>query len=230
MSTIDQNSQNSLSAILDKLGVNRADEKKQGAKNTLGQEDFLKLMTTQLQNQDPFAPMENGDFIAQMAQFSTVTGITDMGETLKGLSSQLSEFRLATATNLLGSSVLIPGNTARPNENGEIHGVVDLPSASTATSISISDMNGELIDTIELGPQSSGLVGFTWNNVPQNIIDENAAVRLDAYADTSTGREAVSSSVFAEVLAASAGGASGVRLDVRDYGEIDAAEVVKFRK
>ncbi len=230
MSTIDQNSQNSLSAILDKLGVNRADEKKQGAKNTLGQEDFLKLMTTQLQNQDPFAPMENGDFIAQMAQFSTVTGITDMGETLKGLSSQLSEFRLATATNLLGSSVLIPGNTARPNENGEIHGVVDLPSASTATSITISEINGEVIDTIELGPQASGLVGFTWNNVPQNIIDENAAVRLDAYADTSNGREAVSSSVFAEVLAASAGGASGVRLDVRDYGEIDAAEVVKFRK
>ncbi|MEC8545852.1 MAG: flagellar hook capping FlgD N-terminal domain-containing protein, partial [Pseudomonadota bacterium] len=146
MSTIDQNSQNSLSAILDKLGVSRADEKKQAARNTLGQEDFLKLMTTQLQNQDPFAPMENGDFIAQMAQFSTVTGITDMGETLKGLSSQLSEFRLATATNLLGSSVLIPGNTARPNENGEIHGVVDLPSASTATSITISDMNGEVID------------------------------------------------------------------------------------
>ena len=86
MSTINQNSQNSLSAILDKLGVNRANDKKQVEKNTLGQEDFLKLMTTQLQNQDPFAPMENGDFIAQMAQFSTVTGITDMSETLKGLS------------------------------------------------------------------------------------------------------------------------------------------------
>ena len=73
MSTIDQNSQNSLSAILDKLGVNRSDEKKQADKSALGQEDFLKLMTTQLQNQDPFAPMENGEFIAQMAQFSTVT-------------------------------------------------------------------------------------------------------------------------------------------------------------
>ena len=52
-------------------------------KSSLGQEDFLKLMTTQLQNQDPFAPMENGEFIAQMAQFSTVTGITEMGQTLK---------------------------------------------------------------------------------------------------------------------------------------------------
>ena len=122
------------------------------------------------------------------------------------------------------------GNTARPNENGEINGVVDLPSASIATSITISDMNGEVIDTIELGPQASGLAGFTWSNIPQSVLDEGAPVRLDAYADTGSGREAVSSSIFAEVLAASLGGASGVRLDVRDYGEIDAAEVVKFRK
>ncbi|MEC8578491.1 MAG: flagellar hook capping FlgD N-terminal domain-containing protein, partial [Pseudomonadota bacterium] len=93
MSTIDQNSQNSLSAILDKLGISRADEKKQAAKNTLGQEDFLKLMTTQLQNQDPFAPMENGDFIAQMAQFSTVTGITEMSNNMKALNDKIDSFR-----------------------------------------------------------------------------------------------------------------------------------------
>ena len=69
-------------------------------------------MTTQLQNQDPFAPMENAEFIAQMAQFSTVTGITEMGQTLKELSSQLSEFRIATATNMLGNSVPVPGTKA----------------------------------------------------------------------------------------------------------------------
>ena len=89
-------------------------------------------------------------------------------------------------------------------------------------------MNGEVIDTIELGPRPAGL-SVSLEQCSQNIIDENAAVRLDAYADTAAAR-AVSSSVFAEVLAASTGGASGVRLDVRDYGEIDAAEVVKFRK
>ena len=46
-------------------------------------------MTTQLQNQDPFAPMENGEFTAQMAQFSIVTGITEMGETPVRLSRQV---------------------------------------------------------------------------------------------------------------------------------------------
>ena len=99
MSTVDSNQ--SLNSILDKLGIQQQEEKKRADGGALGQGDFLKLMTTQLQNQDPFAPMENADFIAQMAQFSTVTGITDMGESLKGISNQLSEFRIATATNML---------------------------------------------------------------------------------------------------------------------------------
>ena len=109
MSSIESSNQ-SLNNILDKIGVRSPENTPTKRKNSLGQEDFLKLMTTQLQNQDPFAPMENGEFIAQMAQFSTVTGITEMGQTLKGLSDKLNEFRIATASDLLGNSVLVPGN------------------------------------------------------------------------------------------------------------------------
>ena len=79
----------------------------------LGQSDFLKLMTTQLQNQDPFAPMDNGDFIAQMAQFSTVTGIQEMNSSIGKLVEEFDQARIATASNLLGHSVLVPGNIAR---------------------------------------------------------------------------------------------------------------------
>ena len=101
----DPTSQSQLDSILKKLGVQKEDNGSRGNKDTLGQSDFLKLMTTQLQNQDPFAPMENAEFIAQMAQFSTVTGITEMGAELKGIADQLGEFRIATAANLLGNSV-----------------------------------------------------------------------------------------------------------------------------
>ena len=130
MNNIDPSSQAHLDSILKKLGVNKQEDQIAGSKESLGQAEFLQLMTTQLQNQDPFAPMENGDFIAQMAQFSTVTGITEMGQSLKGIANQLGEFRIATAANLLGSSVMLPGSTARADENGEIHGMLDLPSAS----------------------------------------------------------------------------------------------------
>ena len=134
MSSIENNNQ-SLNNILEKIGVKTPENTPKTPKSSLGQEDFLKLMTTQLQNQDPFAPMENGEFIAQMAQFSTVTGITEMGETLKGLGDKLDEFRIATASDLLGNSVLVPGNKAYPDSKGEIHGVIDLPSSSGMTKL-----------------------------------------------------------------------------------------------
>ena len=229
MSTIDSNQ--SLNAILDKLGVNKQEEMTTKRRDQLGQADFLKLMTTQLQNQDPFAPMDNADFIAQMAQFSTVTGITDMGETLKGMSDQLQEFRIATASNLLGHSVLVPGNMARPDENGEIHGVVDLPSSASTSNIRFTNEQGEILHQVDMGAQPRGLVGFSWLDIPSEILESGDAIRVEAYADTGNGLEAVSPSVFADVLAATTGnGRDGVQLDVRDYGTISAAEVIKFRK
>ena len=231
MSTIDPTSQAQLDSILKKLGVKGEEDPKPASKDNLGQSDFLKLMTTQLQNQDPFAPMENAEFIAQMAQFSTVTGITEMGASLKGIAEQLGEFRIATAANLLGSSVMIPGNYARPDESGEIHGMLDLPSASGATSLSFSNATGDLLHTMQLGAQPSGLVGFEWSDVPQSVLDSGEAVRIEAFADMGKGMESLTPSIFAEILAASTGDAvNGVMLDVRDYGEVRAADVKKFRR
>ena len=230
MSTIDPNSTATLNKILEKIGVKSNDDASSKKKDTLGQSDFLKLMTTQLQNQDPFAPMENGDFIAQMAQFSTVTGIAEMGESLKSLSNQLGEFRIATATNLLGHSVLVPGNKVRPNSEGEIHGVLDLPRASSATNIVFSNTAGEVVHSIDLGSQASGLVGFSWKDIPKELHNQDKPLKVEAFMNGENGRSGVTPSIFAEVLAASTGDSStGVVLEVKDYGNINASDVRKFR-
>ena len=230
MSTIDPNSTATLNKILEKIGVKSNDDASSKKKDTLGQSDFLKLMTIQLQNQDPFAPMENGDFIAQMAQFSTVTGIAEMGENLKSLSNQLGEFRIATATNLLGHSVLVPGNKVRPNSEGEIHGVLDLPRASSATNIVFSNTAGEVVHSIDLGSQASGLIGFSWKDIPKELHNQDNPLKVEAFMNGENGRSGVTPSVFAEVLAASTGDSStGVVLEVKDYGNINASDVRKFR-
>ncbi len=230
MSAIDSNTNNSLNNILDKLGIRSSENNKTKKNDTLGQEDFLKLMTTQLQNQDPFSPMENGDFIAQMAQFSTVTGITEMSESLKSLSGQLGEFRIATAASMLGNSVLVPGDIARPDSNGEIHGVIDMPVASTATNISFSNASGEILHNIDLGAQPSGLIGFEWTDIPAEILEANKTLTVKAYINGAEGLEEISPSVFAEVMAASTGtDSTGVVLSVKDYGNINASEVPTFR-
>mgnify|MGYP001161159572 FL=1 len=228
MSEINKTSQQSLQRILDKIGVKSANEKKEEVnKSTLGQEDFLKLMTTQLQNQDPFAPMENGDFIAQMAQFSTVTGITEMSNNMKALNDKIDGFRIATASQYLGHSVLVPGNVVRPNGNNEINGVIDLPNATTKLQVFFQKENGEIINQLDLGGQSRGLVGFAWENLPQEIRDNNEPIFISAFLGDNPD-QALATSVYSKVVGTSSEN-NEIKLDVDGYGLINASEAVRFR-
>ena len=143
---VNNNSLSAQNALLSKLGISTTEAKNAEPKDELGQADFLKLMTAQLQNQYPFAPMDNGDFIAQMAQFSSVAGISDMNQTMTSISEQMDQFRVASSVNMLGHSVLVPGNIARADDNGEIHGVIDLERTSLATQINFADAEtGEML-------------------------------------------------------------------------------------
>ena len=230
MTTIDPNSPQA--ALFEKLGLNKQSDAQKANSDKLGQSDFLKLMTTQLQNQDPFAPMDNGDFIAQMAQFSTVTGIEDMNASLGKLVEEFDQARIATASNLLGHSVLVPGNIGRPDDEGELHGVLDLPEATISTQLNYvdADTNNSLFKE-DLGPRSSGLVGFKWSDIPEEILASNKRIKIEALIDTGNGPEQLSPSIYSKVISASVGTGETkqVLLNVEDYGDLDVSSAVNFR-
>ena len=231
MTDINKSSEQSLNAILSKLGVKTQEEvQKQGNKNTLGQEDFLKLMTAQLQNQDPFAPMDNGDFIAQMAQFSTVTGITEINNNLTNLGSKLEPNRVATAAQFLGHSVLVPGQVASPDDKGEIHGVVDLPGYSNDVGLTFTSPSGEIVHTMNLGSNEKGLVGFSWVDIPEDIKKDKTRLTIQAYAGNGEASDGLTTAVYNKVIAASAQkNTEDVILETKDYGEISASDAIKFK-
>ena len=230
MTTIDPNS--AQAALFEKLGLTKQSDIQKANSEKLGQKDFLKLMTTQLQNQDPFAPMDNGDFIAQMAQFSTVTGIEEMNNSIGKLVEVFDQARIATASNLLGHSVLVPGNIGRVDENGELHGVLDLPDATIRTELIYRDAatNAELFRD-DLGPKAAGLVGFKWDNIPDEVIQNNEKIKIEAIIDSGNGPEQLSPSIYSKVISASVGtGATKqVLLNVEDYGDLDVSSAVNFR-
>ena len=111
-----------------------------------------------------------------------------------------------------------------------MHGVLDLPRASSATNIVFSNTAGEVVHAIDLGSQASGLVGFSWTDIPQELLGQDTPLKVEAFMNGANGRSGVTPSVFAEVLAASTGDTeTGVVLEVKDYGNINASEVRKFR-
>ena len=133
------------------------------SRNELGQEDFLKLMITQFQNQDPFEPLDNGDFLGQLAQFSTVNGITSLNDSFAGLSDSLQGEQVLQAANLVGHSVLAANDVGYLEDGGDISGAVQLQSSASNVQIEITDANGELVTRLDLGEQPPGMARFAWD-------------------------------------------------------------------
>jgi len=138
---------------------------------TLGQDEFLKLMTTQMTHQDPTKPMDNAQFLSQMAQFGTVSGIQDLQQSFKDFSASISSDQALQATSLVGRTVSIPTDEITLGIGKTIKGFVDLPASSPSVNLRILDSNGDVIRSQSLGEQSSGTVSFTWdgNNDKGNL-------------------------------------------------------------
>ncbi len=89
----------------------------------------------------------------------------------------------------------------------------------------------EKLHTDDLGPLGSGLVGFSWEEIPQEILDKNSRIKIEAIIDTGNGPEQLSPSIYSRVISASVGSGETkqVLLNVEDYGDIDVSSAVNFR-
>ncbi len=148
---------------LKELGVARNEPTK--PRNELGQAEFLKLMTTQLTHQDPSKPMESGDFLGQIAQFSTVTGIQDLQDAFNGFASSVSSDQALQAANLVGRTVLAPGDEGLLAAGGTLEGELVVPENATSVAVEVLDSNGGLVQRIDLGAQSAGQAKFSWDGL-----------------------------------------------------------------
>lgn len=145
------------------LGLTAANAAKT-KKTTLDQEQFLKLMTTQMTHQDPTKPMQNGEFLSQMAQFGTVSGIQDLQKSFNDFATSISSDQALQAASLVGRTVSLPSNEAVLAAGKEIKGSVTLTNSSPNVKLTILDSStGNVVATKSLGEHSAGTVDFNWD-------------------------------------------------------------------
>ena len=132
-------------------------------KSEMGQADFLRLLTAQMQTQDPFQPMDNTQMVAQMATITNSSGIAEMNATLKGLASQMSGSRLGDAASWIGKSMLVQSNIIAPDGNGQYTGQVSFADATSGASVDLLDGSGNVVKTIALGDRPAGDTNFYWD-------------------------------------------------------------------
>lgn len=194
--------------------------------SSLGQDQFLTLMTTQLQNQDPFKPMESGEFLGQIAQFSTVNGIADLNESFGSLASSLSSSQSLQAASLVGRNALIAGDTAYPAADGSVRGAIELPSSATEVTVEITAPSGEVLRRIELGARAQGLSQFEWDGL--NSFGEAvdlSEVRVRATASSQGQSNAVPTFVEGRVNSVLLDGLRGIVLNIQGAGSVPFADV-----
>ena len=153
------------------------------------QDRFLKLLVTQLQNQDPLSPMDNAQLTSQIAQINTVTGIATLNTSVQGLSSQFLQMQTLQGASLVGKNVIVPGNRI-DIAGGVGQGGFELATPADAVKVEVLSPAGQVLETLNIGAQSAGVHGFDWvagtydntSNLTFRVTATSGSTKLDATA------------------------------------------------
>ena len=209
-----------------RLVENDAAAKRKG----LGQDEFFELMITQLQNQYPFKPMESGDFLGQIAQFSTVNGISELQQSFATLASSLQSSQALQASTMVGREVVVSRDVVTLKADGTVPLSATLPSESTSVKLTVTDTAGQVVRQALLGPQNAGPLRYDWDGLNDQAIRAPAGaytVRFEATIDGQA--QVVDTAVRARVDSVTLSRSGGPpTLNVDGLGAIDMNEVIEI--
>ena len=156
----------SIADIINGTGAAGSSSQANGAKkkDQLGQNEFLQLMLAQLKNQDPFKAMDPSQFLGQLAQFGTVTGIQEMQGAFTQLSDAMRSSQVLDGASMVGREVLVPSDTVTLHAEGAVQGSIEVPKGITSLQVNIRDETGALVRRMTL-PTDSGHQEFSWDGL-----------------------------------------------------------------
>ncbi len=188
------------------------------------QDRFLKLLITQMKNQDPLNPMDNAQVTSQMAQLSTVSGIDKLNTTLKALSDSMAASQSLSAASMIGRGVLVPGSVMAL-ENSQALGGLDLALPADSVTVKIQDAAGALIHTLQLGAQKAGVLPLAWDGLTDSGTPAaNGIYKFTAEAILSGNKSAVPTLAFGMVNAV-VPEANGAKLEIGQLGKFDLPQI-----
>jgi flagellar basal-body rod modification protein FlgD len=187
----------------------------------LGLNTFLKLMVTQLNNQDPFKPMENGEFLGQIAQFGSVTGLEKLNQNFESLAASITSGQALQAGSLVGREVLAPVDAGYLGTGGALRGQVSLEQSSPQVTVRITDQVGQLVREMPMGSAAPGPLNFTWDGMTDlGTFAPPGLYRVSVEAVQSDRAVDLQTKLFAEVESVNLSGRNGLTLNLEGLGPI----------
>ena len=181
---------------------------------------FLKLLVTQMQNQDPLNPMDNAQVTSQMAQINTVSGIEKLNRSVEALSGQFVQMQALQGAALVGHDVTVVGNQMAIRD-GVGEGGFELAGPADAVKVEVLSPAGQVLDTMNLGAQTSGMHSFDWA-AGANTNDSALTFRVTATLGTAT---VASTALMRDKVDAVSTSGNTLNLELQNSGTVAYADV-----
>ncbi|MBF0220466.1 MAG: flagellar hook assembly protein FlgD [Gammaproteobacteria bacterium] len=201
--------------------------------NEMGQGDFLELMTAQLNNQDPTSPMDNSQFLGQLAQFAQVKGITDLQTSFSALSTSLTSNQALQASSMVGQKALVEGAIGVRGEEEPLRGAVNLSASASEVNVSVMDSSGQLVARLNLGMQTKGTTNFEWDGMNDKGEPMPAGKYVVAADAVINGQPTPLTTLMEgriESVTLGAGNGSGLLFNVAGRGAVNFSEINQIRQ
>ena len=191
------------------------------------QNQFLTMLVTQMNNQDPLNPLDNSQLTSQLAQISTVSGLQTMNTTLTQLLQQTAASRAMDSASLIGKTVMVPGSAV--SVSGGVPGQigVDIPSTADSVTVQVLDASGNVVRTIDMKGQTAGVKDVAWdgkNDQGNAVADGDYSFKVAA---TANGKDVLPVALVYGKVQAISGDSSGVLVDL---GNVQTASVDDVRR
>lgn len=212
------------SDVLSQFQIQQDKQAKGGSE--LGKDAFMELMLAQMKNQDPLKPQENGDFVAQLAQFSSLEEMQNLSGTVDDVAGQFRSSQALQASAMVGKSVLAPSNVGILGNDGSMTGTIDVPASTGGLRLSVMNKSGELVRQIDMGSSEPGVVSFEWDGKDGNGNSlPPGPYMIKAEGSYPSGTEQLGTMVSANVDSVSLGQGGSITLNLAGMGSLPLSEV-----
>lgn len=177
------------------------------------QSQFMTMLVTQLQNQDPLNPMQSAEMTSQLAQINTVSGIEKLNSTLEKVLNIYDDGQSMQAAAMLGKNVLVPGGNIGLTD-GQAVGGFELASDADKVVLTIKDADGVVVNKVDMGATKAGSHLYAWDGKNEaGTVSANGVYTVTVEA-TKGDTKVTSQALQVGTVSAVVRGTSGFQLDV----------------
>jgi flagellar basal-body rod modification protein FlgD len=191
------------------------------------QDNFMKMLVAQMQYQDPTNPMDSAQMTSQIAQIQTVQGINNLNTSMSSMVKSLNASQAYQASNMIGHTVMVEGNTF-PLTKGQGSFGVQLPTSADSVKVNVLNSAGQIVNTLNLGAQAGGTIPVAWNGkdgAGNTVPDGNYSFQVQA---TSAGKPVAGTGLTYAGVNGVSNTSSGITLNLDNNTSVGVASVLQI--